>query len=96
MNNVQDHPTKSELTAFGLGKLNDDAAEPISEHLAVCAPCMATLAGLEDDTFIDLIERADKKKFPPTRAKNRHQAKMLHLIESRSILRIINVIARLN
>lgn len=64
MNAVQDHPTHAELAAFGLGKLDESAAEPISSHLAVCDPCLATLAGLESDTFIDLIERADKVVVP--------------------------------
>ena len=60
----QYHPTNEELTAFGLGKLDDSAAEPISRHLQACDPCLATLAGLEGDTFIDLVERADRVELP--------------------------------
>lgn len=70
MNSAKKHPSIDELTAFGLGKLDDSAAEPISDHLATCDPCVATLAGLDGDTFIDLVERADKI-VPPTHECNR-------------------------
>lgn len=67
------HPTNQELTAFGLGKLDESEAEPISEHLAVCDPCMATLTGIESDTFVDLIERADRVILPTQTGENSSQ-----------------------
>lgn len=61
---LQSHPTTDELAAFGLGKLDPAEAEPISAHVAECEPCSETLAGLGNDTFIDLVERADGIELP--------------------------------
>lgn len=58
------HPGKDELVAFGLGKLEPDAALKIETHLAECDACCETLLNLKDDTFVELVRRTPAPKQP--------------------------------
>jgi anti-sigma factor RsiW len=40
------HPSTEQLSAFNLGRLDDEASPVIEAHLLGCADCCARLAGL--------------------------------------------------
>jgi hypothetical protein len=49
------HTHVARLTSFGQGKLYEDEAEEIADHLAGCATCRAFLDNLSDVAFLALI-----------------------------------------
>ncbi len=51
-------PPKNVLSDFGLGILDDRAAETLSEHLETCADCRAQVAGVAGDSFIKRMRQA--------------------------------------
>ncbi len=51
-------PPKKLLSDFGLGKLDDRAAETLSEHLETCADCRAEVDGVAGDSFVDRMRQA--------------------------------------
>jgi serine/threonine protein kinase len=53
------HPTDEALQAYGLGKLNDQAAEAVSRHLDGCAECQRRVAGLSSDSFLGRLRQAE-------------------------------------
>ena len=52
------HPGKELLVAFGLGKLEPDAATTVEAHLEECTECCETLLDLKEDTFVNLVRQA--------------------------------------
>jgi serine/threonine protein kinase len=60
------HPPKDELVAFGLGRLEPEAATRVESHLESCAACCETMLDLQDDTFVALV-----RKSPPQEAEDR-------------------------
>ncbi len=56
---VQTHPPKEQLVAFGLGKLDPPEAARIEEHLEACPDCCATVLELQDDTFVGLVRQCE-------------------------------------
>jgi len=52
------HPPKDQLIAFGQGKLVDEEASRVAQHLEVCRECCETLLDLKDDTFTGLVRNA--------------------------------------
>jgi serine/threonine protein kinase len=53
MNDVpDDHPSPEHLSAFSLGKLEDDASAAVAAHLATCATCCDSLETVRDDPFV--------------------------------------------
>ena len=51
---VEEHPTVEQLTAFGLGKLNDAESTALEAHLAECETCRQTLETQAADSFVAL------------------------------------------
>ncbi len=47
------HPTEGILDAFGLGKLDETAAEAVGQHLESCPSCRRRVAEITSDTFLD-------------------------------------------
>jgi uncharacterized protein (TIGR03067 family) len=52
------HPPKSQLIAFGQGKLAADESTKVEQHLEVCRECCETLLDLKEDTFYGLVRDA--------------------------------------
>jgi tRNA A-37 threonylcarbamoyl transferase component Bud32 len=52
------HPAAEQLSAFGLGKLNDAAAAAIAQHLEGCLPCRKAVERVAGDTFVGLVRAA--------------------------------------
>src|SRR5271166_4282479 len=52
------HPSEETLQAYGLGKLDDRAAEAISRHLDRCSECERRVAGLSSDSFLGRLRDA--------------------------------------
>jgi serine/threonine protein kinase len=53
MNDVSSgHPSAEELSAFGLGRLEEGAAAAVASHLADCANCCKRLEEVPDDAFV--------------------------------------------
>jgi formylglycine-generating enzyme required for sulfatase activity/serine/threonine protein kinase/Leucine-rich repeat (LRR) protein len=51
-------PPKKALADFGLGKLDDRAAETLSAHLETCADCRAEMDHVASDSFVDRMRAA--------------------------------------
>ena len=47
------HPAHQILDAFGLGKLDETAADAVGQHLESCPSCRRRVAELTSDTFLD-------------------------------------------
>jgi serine/threonine protein kinase len=58
MTNLPRHPDTDQLVAFGMGRLDPEAASTIESHLDKCPTCCETLLDLKDDTFIGLLRSA--------------------------------------
>ena len=54
-NDAHKHPERDQLLAFGMGKLEEDEAEQIAQHLDSCDDCSETIVNLQDDTFVSLV-----------------------------------------
>jgi formylglycine-generating enzyme required for sulfatase activity/serine/threonine protein kinase len=52
------HPTDQTLRSYGLGKLDDAAAESVHKHLEGCAACRQRVAELTSDSFLDQMRDA--------------------------------------
>ncbi len=52
------HPTDRVLQSFGLGKLDDQSAESVSEHLDSCPDCQRRVAEMSSDTFLGKLQNA--------------------------------------
>jgi serine/threonine protein kinase len=52
------HPTEDVLDAFGLGKLDEQAFEAVSQHLESCPSCQRRVTQLPPDTFLDYLRSA--------------------------------------
>jgi predicted Ser/Thr protein kinase len=61
-----DHPPDHVLDAFGLGKLDERAAEAVGRHLQTCASCCRRLDELPADTFLDYFRGARPHFDSPT------------------------------
>jgi uncharacterized protein (TIGR03067 family) len=58
--NVAEHPTAHQLTAFGLGKLDEAASATIEAHLAECETCRQALDSPPADSLIALARTAQE------------------------------------
>jgi serine/threonine protein kinase len=54
------HPSDQTLSSYGLGKLDDRAAEAISEHLMLCSDCRKRVAEMSADSFLQRVRDAQK------------------------------------
>jgi tRNA A-37 threonylcarbamoyl transferase component Bud32 len=52
------HPATEQLSAFGLGKLNEAAAAAIAQHLEGCLSCRKAVERVAGDTFVGLVRAA--------------------------------------
>ncbi len=50
--NPPQHPTEQVLSAYGLGRLDDSAAESVYRHLESCSACRRRVADLSSDSFL--------------------------------------------
>ena len=57
--NAATHPTNQALRGYGMGKLDNYAAEAISRHLDVCSDCVQRVAGLSSDSFLERLREAE-------------------------------------
>jgi hypothetical protein len=64
----QSHPQPDQLAAFACGQVPEDTAAEISQHLADCATCRTTIAGMPDDTLLSLLRQAHAPDAAPTQA----------------------------
>lgn len=65
MNEIRStHPSEDDLSAFGLGDLDEDVAAAVETHIEDCQQCAETLLGLSSstDTFVAALKRADSKR----------------------------------
>src|SRR5262245_26795166 len=63
------HPSREELSAFGLGKLEGAPAATIAAHLEECDTCRRAVEKVSGDSFLELIRRArGPATAPPTRS----------------------------
>ncbi len=58
-----DHPSAEQLSAFGLGQLDESASATIVEHLTVCEPCRHVVDGVAPDSLVDLLKRDSRQPF---------------------------------
>ena len=58
MNNLTNHPSAAQLRRFGLGRLDDEQMELVSEHVAYCDSCCQKLEQVHDDTLVELCKAA--------------------------------------
>jgi hypothetical protein len=54
----QTHPDRAELTAFGLGQLDEERSAALEVHLADCRECAQVLEGLGSDSFLNQLRAA--------------------------------------
>src|SRR5712692_9713445 len=52
------HPSVQILQAFGVGKLDDSAAEAVMSHLDTCDACRAAVSAQSGDSFLDRLRAA--------------------------------------
>ncbi len=55
------HPSDQTLNAYGLGKLDDASAGPVSKHLEDCDSCQRRVAELSSDEFLGRLQNAQVK-----------------------------------
>src|SRR5579885_3099781 len=70
MNDVPNaHPSLEHLSAFSLGKLEDDASATVAAHLATCAACCRSLETVRDDAFVARLRSSvgQVSNLPPSR-----------------------------
>ena len=58
------HPTDDRLIAYGLGKMDDTAAEEVLNHLEGCETCKRRVAELSADSFVDRLREGHEAKTP--------------------------------
>jgi serine/threonine protein kinase len=59
MNDLQQpHPSREQLSAFGLGQLEDEASAAIEDHLAGCTACRTLLEQVPGDTFVARLQES--------------------------------------
>ncbi|MBW3600199.1 MAG: protein kinase, partial [Planctomycetes bacterium] len=56
------HPNRDALEAFGLGKLDENDADFVEQHLGECPACCETLLELQDDTFVELVRSRERRQ----------------------------------
>jgi tRNA A-37 threonylcarbamoyl transferase component Bud32 len=49
------HPTRDQLTAFGLGRLDEGLSAEVERHLGDCDACRATVESAPADTLVSLL-----------------------------------------
>ncbi len=59
------HPTDQTLCSYGLGKLDDGAANAVNRHLEQCPECRKRVAELSADTFLGRIRDAQQSTTSP-------------------------------
>ena len=55
-----EHPSRQELAAFGVGKLDDHDHERVEFHIERCDSCCKYLQSLPGDTVVRLLGMADE------------------------------------
>src|SRR5437870_1834958 len=50
-----EHPSREQLQAFGLGRLEAEVAAQVFDHLETCGACRALVASMPDDTLSALV-----------------------------------------
>ncbi len=60
MEKASAHPSQEELSAFGLGKLDEERARTIARHLAGCGACCDRVENVPSDTFVRLLQRREQ------------------------------------
>jgi serine/threonine protein kinase len=56
---LSEHPSKAQLAAFGLGRMDATNAAELERHILSCADCCAILRGVNDDTLVGILRSAD-------------------------------------
>ncbi len=60
------HPTDQTLSSYGLGKLDDAAAESVHQHLESCPECRRRVAELPSDSFLGRLQDAKPRPDSPS------------------------------
>src|SRR5438552_18653968 len=66
--NATYHPHREQLSAYGLGTLDDTGIQGVAEHLEVCEHCRQTVEETPADTFLAALHAARPEPeavFPP-------------------------------
>jgi hypothetical protein len=58
------HPTKSTLSSYGLGKLDDTSSKLVNQHLESCPECRLRVAELSSDSFLGRLREAQVQGRP--------------------------------
>src|SRR4051794_10458433 len=53
-----EHPSREELAAFGLGRLDGNRSEIVAEHLAGCLACQQVIGATPADGLVQLLREA--------------------------------------
>ena len=62
------HPAQDRLTAFSLGKLGDEDAAQVADHVGACTVCQVVVETQPDDALVALVRRAVcQQQYPSTR-----------------------------
>jgi serine/threonine protein kinase len=62
------HPSADELSAFGLGKLNERQAQTVERHIEHCEACRKHVIAAPADSFLGLVRSAKPAAPPPADA----------------------------
>jgi anti-sigma factor ChrR (cupin superfamily) len=62
------HPTDQTLSSYGLGKLDDAAADSVGRHLERCPACRRRVADLSPDSFLGRLRDAQAEGRPDSPA----------------------------
>ena len=63
----QDHPDRSDLLAFGLGRLDPARSAAVEKHVAGCDSCCEALQKAPDDTLVNKLREAATCRLPRQR-----------------------------
>lgn len=69
------HPSRDQLVAFGLGKLDPASQDEIERHVAKCDACCQALRTVPDDTLLNRIKGDETCAFSPGTIAGTHSAR---------------------
>jgi hypothetical protein len=71
------HPSPDQLSAFGLGLLDEAESAAIECHLADCSACRAALEAVPEDAFVAKLRTSARPDVPPTASQLAREAPTL-------------------
>jgi formylglycine-generating enzyme required for sulfatase activity/serine/threonine protein kinase len=68
MEKISAHPSQDDLSAFGLGRLDEGRALAIAQHLRGCHACCDRVENVPADTLVKLLRQAERTALDPRSA----------------------------